>query len=68
MTDIGPWRHCPRCAGELERDPDGQSVTCLSCGQREYGNPAPTVSALPVDSEGRLLLARRAHEPRAGHW
>jgi ADP-ribose pyrophosphatase YjhB (NUDIX family)/catechol 2,3-dioxygenase-like lactoylglutathione lyase family enzyme len=68
VTDIEPWRHCPRCAGELARDDDGRAVTCTVCGAREYGNPAPTVSAIPVDLAGRLLLARRAREPRAGYW
>ncbi len=28
----------------------------------------PAVSALVVDAEGRLLLARRAHDPDAGLW
>lgn len=66
MTDLSEWRHCPRCAGELEHEHG--SVACLSCGAREYGNPAPTVSAIPVDPGGRLLLARRAREPRLGRW
>ena len=68
MTDIGAWRHCPRCAGELVREPETNAVSCGACGAREYGNPAPTVSAIPVDSVGKLLLARRAREPRAGFW
>ncbi len=66
MTDLRPWRFCPRCSGEL--DGGTRDVTCRACGAREYGNPAPTVSALPVDARGRLLLARRAREPRAGLW
>ena len=68
MSNLDQWRHCPRCAGELEHDARANAVTCLSCGAREYGNPAATVSALPVDAKGRLLLARRAREPRAGRW
>jgi ADP-ribose pyrophosphatase YjhB (NUDIX family) len=66
MSDLEPWRFCPRCAGELNRG-DG-FVDCRDCGAREYGNPAPTVSAIPIDASGRLLLARRAREPRAGLW
>jgi 8-oxo-dGTP diphosphatase len=33
-----------------------------------YANPVPAVSALVVDEDGRLLLARRAYEPDAGLW
>jgi acetyl-CoA carboxylase carboxyl transferase subunit beta len=33
-----------------------------------YSNPVPAVAALVVDDAGRLLLARRAHEPDAGLW
>jgi 8-oxo-dGTP diphosphatase len=33
-----------------------------------YANPAPTASALVLDDEGRVLLARRAQEPGAGLW
>ena len=44
------------------------SVLCPSCGLAEYANPAPTVSALVRDEQGRILLARRAVEPGAGLW
>jgi len=33
-----------------------------------YANPVPAVSALVLDDDGRLLLARRAHEPDRGLW
>jgi ADP-ribose pyrophosphatase YjhB (NUDIX family) len=33
-----------------------------------YGHSAVTVSALPEDAEGRLLLARRGVEPDRGLW
>jgi ADP-ribose pyrophosphatase YjhB (NUDIX family) len=60
------WRHCPRCAVELERR-DG-SVHCPSCGLDVYAGPAAAVCALIVDDDGRVLLARRAREPKAGLW
>lgn len=43
-------------------------MSCGSCGSRYYAQPAPAVSAIVVDHEGRLLLARRAFEPDAGLW
>lgn len=60
------WRHCPRCATDLERRDD--ALRCPGCGSAYYANPAPTATALVVDDEGRLLLSRRAHEPDAGAW
>jgi 8-oxo-dGTP diphosphatase len=60
------WKHCPRCAGRL--DIDGKEAKCRSCGRVVYANPAPTGSAILVDHDGRVLLARRAGDPGAGKW
>lgn len=66
MGLLDGWRHCPRCAARLERE--AGSVHCPGCGFLAYANPAPTVCAIVVDGEGRLLLGRRAGEPFAGMW
>lgn len=60
------WRHCPRCTSELAVE-EGR-VECARCGFVHYAKSAPAVSALIVDDEGRMLLARRAHDPDAGLW
>lgn len=60
------WRHCPRCASELLVG-DGRAE-CPECGFLHYAHSAPAVSALVLDDAGRMLLARRAHEPDAGLW
>jgi ADP-ribose pyrophosphatase YjhB (NUDIX family) len=60
------WTTCPRCRHELERAES--SVRCRSCGLTVYANPAPTASALILDDQGRVLLARRAADPGAGLW
>ncbi len=66
------WRHCPRCAAGLARTvPEGddeERLACPACGLVLYENPAPTASALVVDDEGRVLLARRGIEPFRGMW
>ena len=41
---------------------------CTNCGLTVYANPAPTASALVLDEEGRVLLARRGADPGAGLW
>jgi 8-oxo-dGTP diphosphatase len=60
------WTSCPRCRADLgfER----ARASCPACGLVVYANPAPTVSALVLDEEDRILLARRAREPSRGLW
>jgi ADP-ribose pyrophosphatase YjhB (NUDIX family) len=47
---------------------DEERLVCPACGLVLYENPAPTASALVVDDEGRVLLARRGIEPFRGMW
>jgi ADP-ribose pyrophosphatase YjhB (NUDIX family) len=60
------WKSCPRCTAKLVFSE--AEATCPACGLVVYANPAPTVSALLLDDDGRVLLARRAGEPGAGLW
>jgi ADP-ribose pyrophosphatase YjhB (NUDIX family) len=41
---------------------------CDDCGHVEYKNPRIIASLLPVTDDGRILLCRRAIEPRKGFW
>lgn len=66
MGILDRWLHCPLCATALEHA--AGRVDCPSCGFAFYAASAPAVSALVVDGHGRLMLARRAHEPDAGLW
>lgn len=63
---LAGWTTCPRCCHDLEREE--KAVSCSNCGLSVYANPAPTASALLLDDEGRVLLARRGVEPGAGLW
>jgi len=60
------WTHCPRCTADLEIAE--ARATCPVCGLVVYANPAPTVSALLFDEDGRVMLARRAADPGSGLW
>jgi 8-oxo-dGTP diphosphatase len=60
------WRFCPRCASPIT--PGESRVLCDECGFVHYANSVPAVSALVVDGDRRVLLARRAFEPDAGLW
>jgi ADP-ribose pyrophosphatase YjhB (NUDIX family) len=52
------------------RVPPGDSLqrwVCDQCGEIHYQNPKLVVGTIP-EFEGRLLLCRRAIEPRYGYW
>ena len=66
MGVLRAWRWCPRCRGELERE-EGK-VSCPVCGFVAYANSQPTASAVVLDDDGRILLARRAGPPDEGKW
>jgi ADP-ribose pyrophosphatase YjhB (NUDIX family) len=64
-------KYCPHCAGPVEmRVPEGDHLprhVCSDCGTVHYRNPKVVVGCIP-EWEGRILLCRRAIEPRLGLW
>jgi ADP-ribose pyrophosphatase YjhB (NUDIX family) len=64
-------KFCSNCGGAvLSRVPPGDSLprhVCDACGSIHYQNPKLVLGAIP-EWEGRLLLCRRAIEPRYGYW
>ncbi|MDQ1079105.1 NUDIX hydrolase [Pseudoroseomonas cervicalis] len=46
---------------------DRERLTCAECGFIAYENPKIVAGAV-VETEGKLLLCRRAIQPRAGFW
>ena len=62
---------CTHCAARLEmRTPPGDNLprhVCPNCGEIHYLNPKIIVGCV-AEWEGRLLLCRRAIEPRHGLW
>jgi ADP-ribose pyrophosphatase YjhB (NUDIX family) len=60
------WKVCPRCGHELELR-DRLHRACPACGSEYWANSAPAVQGV-LERDGRVLLAKRAIEPRLGHW
>ncbi|HZN85268.1 MAG TPA: NUDIX hydrolase [Burkholderiales bacterium] len=64
-------KFCSNCAAPLlRRVPPGDNLprwVCDGCGEIHYQNPKLVVGAV-AEYEGRLLLCRRAIEPRYGYW
>lgn len=61
--------YCPRCATALhEQEHEGVlRPTCSTCGYVHYRDPKVAVGVL-AGLDGRVLLARRNHEPGMGLW
>jgi len=54
----------------VKRVPPGDSLArwvCDQCGEIHYQNPRLIVGTIP-EYQGKLLLCRRAIEPRYGYW
>jgi ADP-ribose pyrophosphatase YjhB (NUDIX family) len=72
MTRVAvPIAHCSACGAKVEyRVPEGDTharAVCPACGHIQYQNPKVVVGSVPV-WEDRILLCRRAIEPRLGFW
>ncbi|RZJ10157.1 MAG: NUDIX hydrolase [Rubrivivax sp.] len=67
------FKHCPDCGHAVEfripPDDNRERAVCPACGMVHYQNPLNVVGTLPVwEADGRVLLCRRAIEPRYGLW
>jgi ADP-ribose pyrophosphatase YjhB (NUDIX family) len=64
-------RYCPSCGGDLElRQPPGEDRdrhVCADCGTIHYQNPKVVVGSV-CTLGSRILICRRAIEPRRGFW
>ncbi len=64
-------KFCADCGGSVSiRTPPGDHLpryVCDRCGTVHYENPRLIVGCVP-EHEGRILLCKRAIEPRRGYW
>ncbi len=63
--------YCERCGSPMAHrfvpEEGRERDVCPSCGFIRYFNPTPIVIAI-IEHKGKILLARRAIEPRKGYW
>lgn len=64
-------RYCPSCGGSIERRvpalDDRERHVCAACGAVHYHNPKIVVGSVCTLGD-RLVMCRRAIEPRRGLW
>jgi ADP-ribose pyrophosphatase YjhB (NUDIX family) len=68
---IPALKFCSHCGQPVEHKvPQGDHLprhVCTSCGVVHYQNPKIVAGCVP-EYDGRILLCRRAIEPRLGYW
>jgi ADP-ribose pyrophosphatase YjhB (NUDIX family) len=71
LSTRDPIRHCRACgtpvAYRVPADDNRERAVCPACGRVHYENPLNVVGTVPVWGE-RVLLCKRAIEPRHGLW
>lgn len=64
-------KYCPRCGAEVVRSvPDNDNRerwVCERCDTIHYQNPLIVVGCV-AEQDGKVLLCKRAIEPRYGYW
>jgi ADP-ribose/FAD diphosphatase len=64
-------KFCSTCGALVERripsGEDRERYVCASCGAIHYENPRMVVGCI-IEEQGKLLLCKRAIQPRYGYW
>src|SRR4051812_1824600 len=75
MTNLPPMKFCSECAHPvtqtIPQDDNRLRDVCTQCGTIHYQNPKMVIGSVPLwkeDGETKILLCRRAIEPRYGYW
>jgi len=64
------YKFCPKCGGKLGKikEENHQRLVCQNCHFVFYQNSKPTASAIIFDDKKRILLTKRAVEPKKNYW
>ena len=68
---LPPMKYCSRCGADVERkvpgDDNRERWVCTRCESIHYQNPIIVVGCI-AEQDGKVLLCKRAIEPRHGYW
>ena len=64
---MAPPKQTPRFVKEIPQGDNMERSVCAACGFVDYQNPKIVVGSV-VLSEQKILLCKRAIEPRRGYW
>jgi len=72
MSPAHLMKFCSTCGNPVEfKTPAGDHLprhVCSHCGTVHYHNPKVITGCVPESADGRILMCRRAIEPRLGLW
>jgi ADP-ribose pyrophosphatase YjhB (NUDIX family) len=64
-------KFCSTCGGPVSyrvpKDDNRERAVCDNCGEVHYRNPLVVVGCV-AERDGKVLMCRRAIEPRYGYW
>jgi len=66
MHPLEKFQYCPVCGSSHFEESNVKSKECHNCGFKYYANPSSSTVALILNSQGELLVVRRAKEPAKG--
>ncbi len=66
LHPLALFRYCPKCGSAEFVDNDSRSKRCLSCGFTYYHNASAATVAVIFNTDGALLVTRRAMNPAKG--
>ncbi len=72
-ASLNPMNFCSDCGQPVSlvmpADDNRLRHVCSQCGSIHYQNPKMVIGSIPLwEDDGRVLLCRRAIEPRHGYW
>ena len=66
MHPLTLFHYCPRCGSSRFTERNEKAKKCADCGFVYYFNPSSATVALILNSQGELLVTRRAKDPAKG--
>ena len=67
MKSFTQFKFCPRCASPEIGVHMKNAIKCNACGYIYFHNTAAAVAGI-IEIGGKVLLVKRAHEPRSGFF
>jgi len=61
-------KFCPKCGQPKLKQKNKTLLNCQNCDFNWFINPKPTVNVIFLDQNERVLLAKRAFEPKKNFW
>lgn len=59
-------KYCSTCGNVLEERKRNTEWYCVRCKAHTYANPIPTIDAMLIDENDRILLGKRNRQPDKG--